>query len=252
MSEAHADESLPYIVTIDDDPVICSLLETIVNLKSFSFPTVTELLAKKDLLKPVGVFVDIHLAENECGLDIVPIIRKVWPLAPVIVMTGDDSEALISRALSAGANDFILKPLRPTEVIARLNARRNDLKVRSEAKSLKIGDIVLDFQHKTLTGPKGQQFQSNREMGILAYLIQSHGTVLDKESIKNHVWGKVSVSNNALDRKIFEVRKSVREASNLLEIKTVYGKGVVLQYSSYDENKILLEDKDHELSRIQV
>lgn len=244
-----AQQDIPYTVTLDDDRIICRLIEDIVGLKTFGFSTATALIEQVSEFDPVGVFVDVNLAGNECGLDIIPFLVRTWPLAPVIVITGDERESLISQALSAGAHDFLIKPLRPVEVVARLAARRQDLASRIPTKTLAFGDITLDLQYKTLTGPKGQQHQSQREMAILTYLLRANGSVMDKLGIKRHVWGKIAVSDNALDRKLFEVRKSIRDVSHVVELKSVYGKGIVLRLRSHEYDQFVLQDRQLERYR---
>ena len=201
-------------------------------------------------MHPVAVFVDIHLSKNECGLDIIPELKRTWPSAPIIVMTSDDKESLIAQALAAGAHDFIVKPLRPVEVVARMNARREELESRNNVKLLEYGDLRLDLQHKIISGPKGQSFQSPRELEILAHLMRANGSVIAKDSLKRHAWGKVSVSDNALDRKLFEIRKSVRSVSDLVEIKSIYGKGILMRLTTHNEDQIEFIDKQVALNSL--
>ena len=240
---------LSYTITVDDDELICRLIEDIIGLKTFGFKTASDLLKKKKYLRPIGVFVDVNLAQNECGLDIIPELRSTWPKAPILVITGDYQESLIAEALSAGAHDFICKPLRPSEVLARLNARRDELGRISQFHLMQYGDLTLNLRHRILTGPKGRCFPSPREIDILTFLLHSKGAIIDRNSMKRHVWGQLKVSDNALDRKLFEVRKGIREVSNLVEMKTIYGKGILLQLKSDQDNSILLEDIDHHLSK---
>jgi len=245
-------EQLPYTITLDDDLVICKLIEDIVGLKTFSFSTATELLQNKHLLNPIGVFVDIHLANEECGLDFIPEITKNWPSAPVIVMTSDTDGSYISQALNSGAHDFILKPLRAQETVARLNARREELQKRNDRKQLVFGDVTFDRQYKTLSGPNGKKFMSPREQEILTFFIGSNGSVIKKNDIKRHVWGSIAVSDNALDRKIFEVRKAIKSVSNVVELKSIYSKGLILQLKNYNEDKVLLDDMELKINRVTI
>jgi DNA-binding winged helix-turn-helix (wHTH) protein len=87
------------------------------------------------------------------------------------------------------------------------------------------------------------------EVEILKYLMRANALVVKKDSIKRHAWGNITVSDSAFDRKLFEVRKAVRETSEKVELKAVYGKGVVMRLSSYEEDQILLVDKEVALSR---
>ena len=240
--------NLPYVVTLDDDLLVCTILQDILQMKSFAFSTVSELKTKISSLDPVGVFVDVNLANNECGLDFIPELKKTWPNAPIIVITSDDNEALIMKSLSLGADDFILKPLNPNEVTARLNARRNAINTRAKRNNIAFGDIVINLHHKTLTGPLGQAFLSTKEINLLAYFIKSGGVVLPKDAIKSYIWGDLKVNDNALNRKLHEIRRSLGSVTAEVELKSIYGKGVVIRLVGHDDNQILLEDMQHKLN----
>ena len=246
------EKEIPYTVTLDDDVIIGALIEAIVGVKTFSFSTASDLLKKKELLNPIAVFVDIHLANDECGLDIIPELCKIWPTTPVIVITSDQSDVLISRALAAGAHDFVVKPLRPLEVISRLHARRSELSNNNEMKLVRYGDVVLNLQLNTLNGHKGQIYLSSREAVLLLFLMRTPVTVVSKDSIKLKVWGGLSVSDNALDRKIYEVRKAIRTVSESVELKSVYGRGVTLKLKTYEEDLVYLIDKQVSLEHHAV
>lgn len=240
-----------YTVTLDDDPIVCRMIQEILGIKTFSFSRVSELRENFEKLTPVGVFVDIHLADDECGLDVIPQIKAKWPFCPIIVITGDYAESLIGQALAIGADDFILKPVRPGELIARLITRRSEIELRNNQTILRFGDVTLDLRHKTLAGPNGQYFQSGREVEMLAYLIRSYGMVIDKSTLKRRVWGNISVSDNALDRKLFEVRKAIKSVSNNVEIRAVYGQGVVLRHKSFKDDQALLDDFETNLKVVK-
>ncbi len=231
-----------YTVTLDDDPIVCRMIQEILGIKTFSFSRVSELRQNFERLSPVGVFVDIHLTDDECGLDIVPQIKAKWPLCPIIVITGDYAESLIGQALAIGADDFILKPIRPGELVARLITRRSEIELRNSQTILRFGDLTLDLRHKVLSGPRGQVFQSSREVEMLAYLIRSYGMVIEKSTLKRRVWGNICVSDNALDRKLFEVRKAIKSVTENVEIRAVYGQGVVLRRKSFKDDQALLDD----------
>lgn len=238
---AYPEES-SYVVTVDDDQVTCFLLEEVLELKNFSFKNISDLMTVAHMLKPVGIFLDIHL-QDECGLDHLQTIRQTWPDTPIIVITGDNDQMLIGQALAGGADDYIQKPLVPSEVIARLNVRREEKTKQHPLGSLNFGDISLNLNYRTLVGPKGTFHQSPREVAILGYLIKQNGVVVPKENLKTHVWGNVKVSDNALSRKIFEVRRALKNVSDHIELRSVYGRGVVLRRKSFDETMILLDDK---------
>jgi DNA-binding response OmpR family regulator len=237
---------IPYIVTLDDDPVMARIIEETLGLKNFAFTQSEQLLECAGEMSPVGAFVDIHL-KGECGLDIVPRLRALWPTTAIIVISGDESDASISQALASGADDFVLKPISPAEVVARLRVRIEDLNDKNRMNLLKFGDLKVDLKHKTISGGKSQLILSAREIDLLAELIRAHGTIVPKDVLKRELWGSLAVSDNALDRKIFEVRRALREVSDNVELHSIYGIGMVLRMRNQEAERTLLNDFDAKL-----
>ena len=234
---------IPYTVTLDDDPVMGKIIEETLGIKNFAFPATEPLLESAPDMAPVGAFIDIHL-KGECGLDIVPQLRSIWPMTAIIIISGDGSDHIVSQALASGADDFVRKPISPAEVVARLRARIEDLNDKNRLNLLKFGDLKVDLKHKAIAGPKGQLILSAREIDLLAELIRAHGTTVPKDVLKRELWGSLTVSDNALDRKIFEVRKALREVSDTVELHSIYGIGMVLRFRNQEAERTLLNDFD--------
>lgn len=218
----------PYTITLDDDPVVSQLVQQFLGMKTVAFSNLTDLKTHLDDLKPISVFVDIHLANGDCGLDYIPDLKARWPLSPIIVMTADHAECLVSNALALGADDFILKPIRHGELTARFLARKAEIELRNSQTILNFGDISLNIRYKSLSGPKGNCFISPMEVEILCLLIRTKGALVDKNTLKGRVWGSISVGENALDRKLFDVRKAIRSVSEVVELRSRYRHGVEL------------------------
>jgi DNA-binding response OmpR family regulator len=186
------------------------------------------MLQKAAALNPVAIFVDVHL-DKENGLNALPDIRSLWRNCPIIVITADPAEEPISEALTRGADDFILKPLRPREIVARVQARLADHSLKQASHSLEYGDLKLDQTHRLLRGPKGEHFLSPTELNLLASLMRGAGTTLERATLKNQCWDHIVVSDNALDRKVFEVRKALLDVGSHCAIGTAYGIGFFLE-----------------------
>lgn len=235
-------DGLTYTITLDDDPVIGKMIEGSVGVKTFSYATTTALLADARIYQPLGAFIDVHLASEESGLDIIPQLKTLWPNTPIIVVTADPESSLIASALAAGADDFVRKPLDDVELRARLNARLGQIAERRGHSVLNYGDVTLDVINRTLVGPLGRQLLSGREAGLLAELVKARGLVVSKIALKKQLWGGLAISDNALDRKIFEVRRLLKAVTDQLEVKAVYGEGVKLQRRSHETDNLLLDD----------
>lgn len=237
------------MVTLDDDPIIHTTLEDFVGIKNLSFTTVSDAIQVLPQLQPVALFVDVHLADRQLGIDIIPEAVKRWPLAPIIMISSDTSDALIGKALSMGAHDFIFKPLGPAEVSARLNARREELKFRAERSSLVFRSITLDLDASVLSGELGKLEIGGKEQAILKFLIQNNSVIVSKDQLAQKVWGGLTTSQNALNRKIHEARKAVKAVSDAVEIKSFYGKGIALRSKATTIEGLLLGDAANRFHR---
>jgi DNA-binding response OmpR family regulator len=220
--------SVPYTVTIDDDPMVAKIIEAALGTRTVSFAGTAEILEKGDTLSPQAIFVDVHL-DQENGLAALPRLREQYRYCPIIVITGDTGDQAISEALTLGADDFIMKPLRPREVVARLQARLADQALKQASQSLNYGDVQLDQVHRVLRGPKGERFLSPTELNLLVALMRSAGTTLERAMLKNQCWDHIAVSDNALDRKVFEVRRALADVGSGCSIGTAYGVGFYLE-----------------------
>lgn len=222
--------TLDRIIVLDDDPMVEVLIGAATGKHTLNFSDMHKLMDQLPSLRPFAFFVDIYLGVRENGLDILPQLKQLWPRCPVIVMTADRNDNLIGQALAAGADDFIRKPLNPKELLARMQARLGELAKSARQEVLRVGDLTLDTAHRVLANAdQVQRFLSPTEMNLLACLYSAQGTVVRRDVMKRKCWGQAHVSDNALNRKLHEVRKVLQDISAQVNIKTVYGIGAVLE-----------------------
>lgn len=224
------EESSDYLVTLDDDPMIQKIIEGATGMESIHFTSIEALSEKIGSIEPVGMFIDVHLGSQQTGLDILPQLKQKWPFCPIIVITGDRAEDAVGNALASGADDFVYKPINPKELVARLQARMSELSKREAREVVRIGDVTVDIAHRVISNENGEQrFMSPTEMNLLTCLLDAKGTVVRREAMKRKCWGQIYVSDNALNRKLHEVRRALKEVSPRLNIRTLYGTGFVLE-----------------------
>ncbi len=219
--ENHAD----YTITVDDDPMVHRIVERATRMKSVPFTSGKALLGEITQHQPSAVFVDIHLGVEDSGLHLIPELRERWPFVPIIIITSDPSEDAVSEALACGADDFVTKPLRSQELLARLQARLTDQSLKEAKQAFHLGNLVFDSSHRLLTGPGGYRYLSTTETNLLLCLLQAKGSIVLRDTLKLRCWGPLKVSDGALDCKIFEVRRALEEIGGNTTIKTAYGVG---------------------------
>ncbi len=219
----------PYTITLDDDSNVHKLIGAATGMKSLPFTSSEKLLNVAAKYHPKAAFIDVHLENGESGLDVVPELRKIWLSCPIIIITADEEENTITEALSTGADDFIHKPIKPNELLARFQIRLRDVEAKLSRQEVKAEDLVINLAHSSVKSAQGERYMSPTEMNLLMAVVQVIGTVVPRNALKRQCWGRVIVSESALDRKVHEVRKVIKALSKELELKTVYGKGIILQ-----------------------
>lgn len=217
------------VICLDDDPLIHRVIEASLDVKCVPVTNLAQLAEELTQQRPIAVFVDIHLGTAESGLTVVPHLKARWPFAPVFVMTSDPNARAVAEALDSGADDFVRKPLNPDEVKARFQARLEDQFKKRAASTISVGELILDTAHRVLRYRKKETRLSPTACSILETLFEAGGTARSREVLKRRAWGRPQVSDNALDRKIHEVRAALRNLTEDIELKSIYGQGFLLE-----------------------
>jgi len=216
-----------YTITLDDDTMVSKILSKAVGMHSLPFSSVEGLLARAERYQPIAAFIDIHLGTNETGLDIIPSLRRLWPFAVILVVTSDTRGKIIGESLAAGANDFISKPLNIDEVRGRLQARLHEMETRKQCSTIGFADLVFNRNLRFIKNGDGHtKYLSPTEAALLETLISAKGILVTKDELRRGVWGSLSVSNTAIDKKIHDVRAAIKEVSRQVEVRSRYGKGI--------------------------
>lgn len=177
------------ILIAEDDPLISAFLEKGFRANGFSTLVADDgeqalslgLTDEFDLL-----LLDIGLPQKE-GFHVLQELRARGKTIPVVVLTGR-SERDVVACLEAGADDYMRKPFRLEELLARVRAR---LRTRGskEAQVLKAGDVRLDLKTRRATvGDRTVQLTA-REFALLETLLCHADQVLSREQLLSHVWG---------------------------------------------------------------
>lgn len=218
-----------YTITLDDDPLIAKVVSRMTGITSLPFTSIEALLKRAHSYQPVAAFVDVNLEEDDCGLDAITQLRKKWKFTPIIVITSDERDTLIGQALALGANDFLRKPLHPSELIARLHARIDEMTLRQKLDTITIAD--LEFSVSRMSLQKGCQVAHlpRLETQMLLELFEKRDMLVSRDAIKRRIWGRVNVSENTLDKKISQIRVALKAIGANVIIESHYGKGFMLR-----------------------
>lgn len=179
---------------------------------------------------PDAVLLDLTLPDLD-GLEVCRTLRRVSDV-PVIMLTarGDVQERIAG--LDAGADDYLVKPVAPAELLARLRAvlRRPRTERPVETGLLRVGDLALDTQRRTVRRGAMPVSLTRREFDLLAYLMQNPGIVLTRNMILEHVWGwGFGGQSNIVDVYMGYLRQKIDREGNVPLLHTVRGVGYALR-----------------------
>lgn len=169
------------------------------------------------------IVLDIMLPKLS-GLDILETIRGRGIKTPVIMLSALNEVEDKVRGLEYGADDYLAKPFKTAELVARLRAlvRRPAL---VDAKSLNYEDLKFDLSNRMLNGVE----LTDKEAGIFEMLIKCPGSAVTKEQILAHVWGQdAEFEENYVEVYVSYLRKKLGSIGSKVEIKTIRNLGYKL------------------------
>jgi two-component system, OmpR family, KDP operon response regulator KdpE len=221
-------QSNDYGIVVDDDPLICPLVSRMLDMKILPFSSAAGIMAQASRYKPKVVFLDINIGPDENGLDLIPKLRKIWLYVPIIVVTSMGATEVIAESLASGANDFIRKPFDREELTARVTARIAEASMLKDSDVQEFGDLRVFTRQNFVEGPLGSTHMPMAEINVLHTLLSAQGNVVSRNAVLREVWGHTNVSANAVDKRIHSIRSSLKDVTQDVSIKSVYGKGFCL------------------------
>lgn len=185
---------LPSILVVDDEPSLRKVLRT--SLAATGFFVEEARSGEEAVLAVQRRSYDLVLLDvNMPGLGGMEACRKMRELAPklgIVMVTVRDQEDDKVRALEAGADDYVTKPFRLRELVARIRAvlRRTHARPSDEApQTLEAGNLALDLRRRILTRGGEQIHLSPKEFDLLVFLMQNQGAPLTHVRLLRSVWG---------------------------------------------------------------
>lgn len=222
----------PVILIIDDEPQIRRLLQ--INLESNDYKVNQAATGKEGLIlaanhPPDLILLDIGLPDHS-GHVVLADLRE-WYNKPIIILSVIDSEADIVSALDQGATDYLTKPFRIGELLARIRAaiRRSESDVNETA--LVCGNLLIDLVARTVKKDGEILKLTSTEYNLLALFAKNEGKVLTHRYILKEVWG-VGYQTETQYLRVFvaQLRKKIEENPNKpLHLVTESGVGYRFQ-----------------------
>ena len=157
------------------------------------------------------VVMDVGLPDMD-GREAVKLLRKGGFKAPVILLTGQDSESDTILGLEAGANDYVTKPFRFAVLLARIRAQLRQHE-QSEDAIFQIGHYSFRPSAKVLVDERGQKIRlTEKETAILKFLYRAGEKVISRDVLLHEVWGYNSgVTTHTLETHIYRLRQKIEK-----------------------------------------
>lgn len=165
------------------------------------------------------------------GFAVCHTLRKEKNPIPIIILTARDEDADKIMGLELGADDYMVKPFNPHELVARVKAilRREDYQYPPEQGLLKVGDLEMDLDQHTASVGAEPVFLRTQEFTLLRVLVESPGRVFRREQLLNLAWGfDFYGQTRTVDMHIAQIRRKIAKSS--VKIETVVGIGYKLVY----------------------
>lgn len=216
------------IMVVDDDKNICELLRLYLEKEGYSVILChdgQEAIAKFNALTPDMILLDIMLPSLD-GWQVCREIRKKSNV-PIIMLTAKGETFDKVLGLELGADDYIVKPFEPKELVARVKAvlRRYEPKQEEDKNILKFGELEINLSnYSVLYHGKSLDFPP-KEFELLSFLAQHPNRVFTREQLLDRIWGYEYVG----DTRTVDVHvKRIREKLNSEDewgIRTVWSVG---------------------------
>ena len=188
----------PKILVVDDDPAINEMLTIVLEAEGFQTSSVTDGVEAVPAFRsfdPDLILLDLMLPGMN-GIDICREIRKESAV-PVVMLTAKTDTVDVVLGLESGADDYITKPFKPKELVARIRARlrRTD---ETPADVFEVGDLTVDVPQHTVTRG-GEEIQlTPLEFDLLVEMARKPNQVHSREELLESVWGYRNASDTRL------------------------------------------------------
>jgi DNA-binding response OmpR family regulator len=216
------------ILIVDDDPDLReALVEQLALYEEFEplqAETATEGVKTARALHADLVLMDVGLPDMD-GREAVKILRKSGYAAPIIMLTGHDTDSDQILGLEAGANDYVTKPFKFAVLLARLRAQLRQHE-QSEEAIFTIGPYTFRPSAKLLVDGKGQKVRlTEKETSILKYLYRAGEKVVTRDVLLHEVWGyNAGITTHTLETHIYRLRQKIeKDPSNAMLLVTESG-----------------------------
>ena len=214
------------ILVVEDDRSLLKMMSAFLTLNKFNVVTAVDgeaALEVMDSVLPDMVIADVMMPRMD-GWELTSEIRRVWPLMPIILVTARDTLEDKRTGFSAGADDYLTKPLDLDELLLHVNALLRRAQAMTSHR-LTVGQTVLDYDELSVTRGDTVLTLPKKEFYLLFKLLSNPRQIFTRRQLMDEIWGMDAQS----DERTVDVHiKRVREKCEVFpdfQIITVRGLG---------------------------
>jgi two-component system response regulator VicR len=229
------------ILLADDEKSIQVLVRSIVEDGGYEFCCASdgyELLQVAQSEQPDLIILDVMMPRMD-GFHACQALRQRGVLVPIIILSAKGDIVDKSVGFSAGADDYLVKPFSPEELLMRIQAhlRHHDRMATSKLKIIRAGDLVIDVASHRVTLKNSELMLTPKEFLMLVYLAQNDGQIVTREQLIKAVWGEDFIGETSsvavFVRKLRE--KIEDDPSHPCFIQTIRNAGYIFKGSSQEK-----------------
>lgn len=214
------------VLIVDDDTNICDLIELYIQKEGYK---VFKAHNGRDALKLFAekqvdiIVLDIMMPQMD-GYEVLKEIRKS-SMVPVLMLTAKGETFDRVLGLELGADDYMVKPFEPKELVARIRAVLRRYKPQTQKRALEFKDLVVDADSYIVTYKNREVEMPPKEFELLYFLASNPNKVFTRDQLLYEVWGyDYPGDSRTVDVHVKRIREKLNE-ENEWQIKTVWGVG---------------------------
>ena len=223
---------MPTILIVDDDPKLLKMLQRTLTYENLTVFTATNGLEALPLVranKPDLIIADWMMPKMD-GIAFVRRLRDEENKTMILMLTARDAIENRVDGLESGADDYLIKPFAPAELVARVHAMLRRVEARPENQKIEYADVTLDPSTREAKRGEMEMSLTVTEFNLLHLFLRHPRQVLERRQILNDVWGyDFGGDDNVLEIYVGYLRKKLEADGGSRLIQTVRGVGYALR-----------------------
>jgi len=223
---------MPTVLIVDDDPKLLKMLQRTLTYENLNVVTAANGLEALPLVhthKPDLIILDWMMPKMD-GLTLVQKLRAAENQTMILMLTARDAIENRVEGLESGADDYLVKPFAPAELVARVHAMLRRVEAKPENQKVAYADISLDPSTRDVYRGDMLISLTVTEFNLLHLFLRHPRQVLERGQLLNEVWGyDFYGDDNVLEIYVGYLRKKLEADNNPRVIQTVRGVGYVLR-----------------------